>query len=117
MAAPHTNNGYKSEKKWRDALLRAGNRRSDGKGSPKMLELVADKCFSEALKGEGWATKEIGDRYDGKPVQGVELGVDVRITRVEYRIVDASAVDGELAEPAAALTAPLAAIPAPDEAE
>ena len=64
------------------------------------------------------ALKEIGDRLDGKPVQGVELGVDVRITRVEYRIVDARVIDGELAEPAAtALTAPLVAISAPGEAE
>ncbi len=82
------NNGYKSEKKWRDALMRAVNRHSNGKGSPKKLEMIVDKCADEAMGGEAWAVKEIGDRLDGKPAQAVDLGVRVQVTAIERRIVD-----------------------------
>ena len=64
------------------------------------------------MRGESWATREIGDRLDGKPVQGVELDMNVKITRIERHIVDVR-VNG----PVAILTAPLVALPAPDEVE
>ncbi len=76
MAAPHTNNGKKSEKSWRDAIVRAVNRESKGKGSPKRLEVMAEKVAKLGMKGEGWAVKEIGDRMDGKPAQALQIKGD-----------------------------------------
>ncbi len=34
------------------------------------------------------ALKEIGDRLDGKAMQGVDLKMDVTITGIERRIID-----------------------------
>ena len=125
MAAPKKPNppGAKSDKEWRDAIRKAVHELRTVNGDKKAekikaITLLGRRLVTKAMEGDVAALKEIGDRLDGKPVQGVELGVDVKITKVEYRIVDARVVDGELAEPAAeALTAPLVAIPAPDEDE
>ena len=95
-------------------MQRAVNRRIGGKGGPKRLEVIADKCAEEAMNGEGWAVKEIGDRLDGKPVQGVELAMDVRITAIERRIVDPEVIE---VEAVAALEAPLMALAVPGEGE
>jgi len=54
-------------KDWAEALRRAVHRESEGKGSPKWLEVIANKCVAEAAKGDMNAIKEIGDRLDGKP--------------------------------------------------
>ena len=109
MPAPHTNNGYKSEKPWRAALIRAVNRHVDGKGSPKKLERIADACADAGMDGEGWAIKEIGDRMDGKPVQGVEMAVNVQVTEIKRIIVQPGQVidtEFEEVEPGPALEAP-----------
>lgn len=62
----------KQDKLWTDALRRAIHRESKGKGSPKWLDVIADRVVREAATGEGpgqmSAAKEIGDRLDGKPV-------------------------------------------------
>ena len=71
MATALVNNGYKSEKPWRDALRVAVNARADGRGSPKRLAVIAERCAVEAMAGESWAVREIGDRLDGKPAQAI----------------------------------------------
>lgn len=70
MAAPKNPKPYKGEKLWRDAILRAVNRRMEGNNT-KHLELLADKIVAEGLAGNIEAIKEIGNRLDGKPVQPV----------------------------------------------
>lgn len=64
--------GPKSDKHWSDALRRAVNRESAGKGSPKWLEVIANRCVAEAADGDLQAMREIGDRLDGKPKQSTE---------------------------------------------
>lgn len=49
-------------------------KRQTGKGKTKKLSMLADKLVERALEGDIPAMKEIGDRLDGKPVQGVEFG-------------------------------------------
>ncbi len=90
MAAPKKPNivGPKSDKLWRDALMRAVKRRAGGRGNPQKIELIADICVDEALKGEMAAIKEIGDRLDGKATQGVEIKGELKISKIEVVIVD-----------------------------
>ncbi len=96
MAAPKKPRivGPKSDKLWRDALMRAVKRRAGGKGNPQKLERIADACVEEALKGDIPAIKEIGDRLDGKPTQGVELAADDTITKIVREIVRAPNSNG-----------------------
>ena len=65
--------GPKSDKSWSDALRRAVHRESAGKGSPKWLEVIADRCVQAAADGDMQAMREIGDRLDGKPKQQTEV--------------------------------------------
>lgn len=69
MAAPKNPLGAKSDKIWREAVMRAVKRESEGKGSPHQLEKLADMLVATGLTGDVSALKEIGDRLDGKPVQ------------------------------------------------
>jgi hypothetical protein len=120
MPAPQTNSGYKSEKSWRDAILRAVNRRSNGKGSPKRLEMIADKCATEAMNGESWAIREIGDRLDGKPAQAIAIKGDPDSPVIFHlRLGDGIApkvIDGSAeVVPQTSPTGTLVAIPAFDE--
>lgn len=72
MAATKTpNGGVKSDKIWRDALMRAV-KRSTGDNDLKNLEKLAQKTVQLGLGGDMSAIKEIGDRLDGKPTQGVQ---------------------------------------------
>ena len=57
-------------------MTRAVNRRVNGKGSPKKLDMIADKCADEAMNGESWAVREVGDRLDGKPAQAIAIKGD-----------------------------------------
>ncbi len=68
--------GSTNDKSWRAALARAVNRRTDGRGSPKKLDMIADKCADEAMNGEAWAVREVGDRLDGKPAQAIAIRGD-----------------------------------------
>ncbi len=45
--------------------------------------------------GDVSALKEIGDRLDGKPAQAVNVDVNVQVTAIERRIVDAIDVESE----------------------
>lgn len=58
----------RKDKKWAEALDRALHRESDGKGSPKWLDVLANRLVEAASEGDVSALKEIGDRVDGKPV-------------------------------------------------
>ncbi len=59
-------------KKWAEAIDRALHRESGGKGSPKWLDVLANKLVEAASEGDVSALKEVGDRVDGKPKQAVE---------------------------------------------
>lgn len=65
--------GRRTEKIYKDAVMLA-LREEDETTKRQKLRMVADKLVEQALAGEGWAIKEIGDRIDGKPAQAVELG-------------------------------------------
>lgn len=74
MAAPINPKGGKSDKIWRDAIMRAVRRlesdapRKRAKAAQK-LELLADALVSKGLEKDVGALKELGDRLDGKPAQ------------------------------------------------
>jgi hypothetical protein len=61
------------QKDWADALRRAVHRESAGKGSPKWLDVIANKVVEAAADGDAQAFKEIGDRLDGRPKQTQEV--------------------------------------------
>lgn len=63
----------KADKIWTDALRRAVNRESAGKGSPKWLDVIANRVCEDAAKGDMNAAREIGDRLEGKPKQRNEV--------------------------------------------
>jgi hypothetical protein len=94
LAAPINPKGAKSDKIWRDAIMRAV-RRLETDEPPKdakpqqRLERLADALVAKGLEGDVPAMKEIGDRLDGKPHQTAE------ITHVRQRAADLS--DDELA--------------------
>ena len=80
--------GYKADKLFRDALMVAV-KRATAKGSPtKRLAALADALVEKGVGGDVPAIKEIADRLDGKPMQGVALDVAVAITTIERRIID-----------------------------
>lgn len=83
--------GHKTDKLWRDALMRAVKRAVGNGKKTKRLEALADKCVERGLAGDMQAIKEIGDRLDGKPAQAVNLSGDPEnpITFIERVIVKA----------------------------
>ncbi len=104
--------GSTNDKSWRAALARAVNRRVDGKGSPKKLDMIADKCADEAMNGESWAVREVGDRLDGKPAQAIAIKGDPD-SPVIFNLRLGDGLKTIEHEPAPeALTAPLVAIAA-----
>lgn len=60
-------------KKWAEAIDRALHRESAGKGSPKWLDVLANRLVEAASDGDVSALKEVGDRIDGKPVAPKEV--------------------------------------------
>ena len=62
------------QKDWADALRRAVHRESNGAGSPKWLDVIANKVCEAAAEGDAQAFKELGDRLDGKPKTTTEIG-------------------------------------------
>ena len=110
MAAPKNPAGYKSEKPWRDALLRAVKRHAYGTGGPRQLEHIADTVVTKAAEGDITAAKEIGDRLDGKSIQGVALEVQMQITEIKYTIVH----PGDVIEGECEVIEPVPALPDPD---
>ena len=47
--------------------------------NPEKLRAIAEGLYARAAEGDIQAAKEIGDRLDGKSVQGVELSADVNV--------------------------------------
>ena len=120
MAASITNDGYKSQKNWRDAIRRAVNRKTKRKGNPQWLDVLADRLVRVANKGDVSALKEIGDRLDGKPAQAIAIKGDPDSPVIfNLRLGDGIApkiIDGTAEiTPDSPLTGPLVAITAPDE--
>ena len=79
------------DKPWRSAIRKAVHelRAADGDDKKvKALGLLADRLVTKGLEGDIAAIKEIGDRLDGKAVQGVGLDVAVTVTAIERTIVD-----------------------------
>jgi hypothetical protein len=70
--APVGNTNATKGKPLTDALRRLMARA--GEGDVSALNKVAQVTLNAALSGEQWAIREIWDRLEGKPVQGVELG-------------------------------------------
>ena len=90
MGAPIGNkNAATTKKPWQDALIRAleVHRPADQRHK---LDALAASLVAEAMNGNIPALKEIGDRLDGKAVQGVEVSTPdgISITRIERHIVD-----------------------------
>ncbi len=110
--------GSTNDKSWRAALSRAVHHRVNGRGSPRKLDIIADKCADEAMNGESWAVREVGDRLDGKPAQAIAIKGDPDSPVVfNLRLGDGLApktIDGGAVEVLAqeALTTPLVAIAA-----
>lgn len=81
-------------KKWAEALDRALHRESDGKGSPKWLDVLANRLVEAASEGDVSALKEVGDRIDGKPKQATEVsgpdGGAIPVGEVVFRVHDPS---------------------------
>lgn len=72
MAAPIHPKGAKSDKIWRDAIMRAvrridGDKPSRGCKPEQRLERLADALVAKGLEADVPALKEIGDRLDGRP--------------------------------------------------
>lgn len=87
MAAPIHPRGAKSDKIWRDAIMRAVRRLEDDPcpRKPKnrqRLECLADALVAKGLTGDVPAAREIGDRLDGKAVQQI-AGPDGGAVQIE----------------------------------
>ncbi len=99
--APLGNNNGAKGAEWRSAikraLTRASERLGDGDeiGWRKGLDLAADKFVEATCDGEAWALKELGDRVDGKPKQGVEVSGPEGgpIQAVEWSILPVTPID------------------------
>jgi len=87
--APTGNKNASKSKPWADALSRALEIHKPVH-QRKMLDALAASLVSEGMNGNIAAIKEIGDRLDGKSVQGVEVSTPdgIEITRIERHIVD-----------------------------
>lgn len=73
MAAPLRTVGPKSDKFWREAILRAVKRRN--KGDIHAIDKLAERTVELGLAGDMSAIKEIGDRLDGRPHQSVQADI------------------------------------------
>ena len=66
------------------------------------LALIARNSTSDAARVSAW--NALLDRGHGKPIQGMDLGMDVQITHIEHTIVNAlpapedEAIEGESVE-------------------
>ncbi len=70
-------------KEWRDETTKEGKVKK-----VRALRLLARKLVDRGLEGDVSALREIGDRLDGKAMQGVDLKTHVTISGIERRIID-----------------------------
>ncbi len=97
--------GSLGDRTWRDAIEMAVRElreetMPDGKVKKvRALRLLARRLVDCGLEGDVTALRELGDRLDGKAMQGVDLKMDVTITGIERRIIDVTPVpEGKLIE-------------------
>ena len=62
----------KKVKDWADAIRLVANEPDEEEPNKKKIRKLAEQLFRDAMGGNVTASKEIGDRLDGKPVQGIE---------------------------------------------
>ncbi len=73
--APKGNtNGSKENRLWANTIRRAVTQ-----GDANKLRELADKLIENAASGDNTALKEIGDRLDGKSIQGIEANVKGKV--------------------------------------
>ena len=65
------------DKPFRDALRITVNGYQDDK---KKLRIIAEQLVTKAMDGDVQAIKEIGDRLDGRPVQGIQADIQGDVT-------------------------------------
>lgn len=85
--APQGNNNAASGTEWRDAIRRVMDKYEKGDVKRRQgLDKVVEKLIDKALEGDMPAIKELGDRYDGKPAQSLELkgSIDTRSYPIGY---------------------------------
>lgn len=70
MSAPIGNKFAAKAKEWEQALKRAMARKADG-DFRATLDEIAVVVVAKALDGDKDAWTEIGNRLDGKPIQGI----------------------------------------------
>jgi hypothetical protein len=91
MAAAPGNQYAAKARKWTQAIERALEKRSLAE-QRDALDDLALVLLEQALKGEQWALKELGDRLEGKPAQSVALtgedGGPIKVQKIERVIVD-----------------------------
>lgn len=66
------NKSFANHKRWQQALTKALADEGGG-DADKGLLVIAKQCVAAAKGGDMRAMREIGDRFDGKPAQAVEL--------------------------------------------
>ena len=62
------NNSSRDNRLWRNTINRAIKQ-----GDADRLRRIAETLLQKAEEGEAWAIKELGDRLDGKALQGHEV--------------------------------------------
>lgn len=68
--APLGNQNSAKGSSWNEAIRRA-ILRAKQKGGRNALDKAAEQLVQAAMDGQEWAIKELGNRIDGKSVQGV----------------------------------------------
>lgn len=93
MAAAKGNNYRAKDGRWLKAIENALSKRSMSRRDQlDALDDLAEKLLAKCDEGDMSALRELGDRLDGKPAQGLILGGDpdnpVAVTEVTRRIID-----------------------------
>ena len=84
----------------------------------KALRLLARRLVAAGIAGDVSALREIGDRLDGKAMQGVDLKMDITISSIERHIIDVTPVpEGKLIEVEAVELIAATPVKIPDESD
>lgn len=75
MGAPTGNNNASKAKVWSAAIERALSNRS-ALTNKNAIDALAERLLAKCDEGDMSALKELGDRLEGKPAQGIDLGSD-----------------------------------------
>ena len=80
--APIGNNNNKKNKIWSEALYKYITQ------NPKALLKAAEALVTKAQDGDVTAIKELGDRLEGKSIQGVEMSGELKSVIVQASLLD-----------------------------